>query len=59
MRKKLVYLTLALAALAAAQTGVAPVPSAEAAACIQICCPPPSTQCFTCCRRPCPRPYCP
>jgi hypothetical protein len=57
MRKKLVYLTLALAAFAAAQTGLTPVSSAEAA-CFQICCSDFPTRCVTCCPR-CPPLFCP
>lgn len=54
MRTKLIRLTLALAALAAAQLGIFPSPAAEATTCsnIRVCCPDTGV-CYTCCR-PCP-----
>jgi hypothetical protein len=59
MRKKLIYLTLALAALAAAQAGIAPV-SAAPPGCETYCCPNDPGRCVTCCpNKPCPRLYCP
>lgn len=51
MRKRLIRLTLAVAALAATQLGLFAAPAAEAA-CPTFCCPGTSI-CYTCCR-PCP-----
>lgn len=51
MRKKLITLTLALAAVAGA--GLSSAPSSDAATCnFRVCCPDTGT-CY-CCSRPCP-----
>ena len=56
MRRKLIYLILALAAAAAAS--VMPMSKAEAA-CKKICCPGEPPICITCCSQPCPTIVCP
>ena len=55
MRKKLVLLTLALAATAAASLATLPAPAE--AACKRICCP--GGPCWECCTSSCFNPVCP
>lgn len=57
MNKKLLMLTLALSAAAAA-SGLFSAPQAEAA-CKKVCCPNDPTLCIECCNRPCPVLRCP
>lgn len=49
MRKKLVYLTLALAAVAGAQATVKPAAADKPTTCRQVCCPNAPTLCTECC----------
>ena len=49
MRKKLIYLTLSLAAVAGAQAGLKPAEAAKPTRCWQVCCATAPTICTTCC----------